>query len=229
MSADQVESAVETPAPVLQDKPARCCSGVSMLKKAFVALTAIFVVLAVFIAMQPADFRVERSIAISAPAAVVFVQVNDFHNWDAWSPWLKLDPDAKNSYEGPSSGTGAVFKWSGNGNVGEGSMTIMESQPEERIDIKLEFVRPFAGVNTAEFRFKPDGDQTIVSWSMWGERNFVSKAIGLCISMDRMIGDKFEEGLTAMKSTAEAEFEKSTQAKPEQLSAADEHEGQAAE
>jgi hypothetical protein len=225
MSADQVE----TPAPVIQDRAARCCGGLSMFKKVFLAVAAIFVVLAAFVAMQPADFRVERSIVVAAPAAAVFAQVNDFHNWDAWSPWLKLDPDAKNSYEGPSSGTGAVFKWSGNGNVGEGSMTIMDSEPAERIGIKLEFVRPFAGVNTAEFRFKPDGEQTLVTWSMWGERNFVCKAIGLCISMDRMIGDKFEEGLAAMKSAAEAASEKSPQATPAEPSAARASEGQTAE
>ncbi len=108
-------------------------------------------------------------------------------------------------------------------------MTIMESEPAERIGIKLEFVRPFAGVNMAEFRFKPDGEQTLVTWSMWGERNFVCKAIGLCVSMDSMIGDKFEEGLAAMKSAAEAESKRSPPETPAEPSAARANNGQTAE
>lgn len=183
---------------------ARCCTVMGrVLKKGLMALAAILAVFVAVVAMQPADFRVERSLAISAPAADVFAQVNDFHNWDAWSPWAKLDPHAKNSFEGPSSGEGAVFKWSGDGNVGEGSMTIEESRPNELIRIKLEFVRPFAGVNTAEFKFKPEGDQTVVTWSMFGTQNFICKAMGMFISMDKMIGDNFEAGLAAIKTTVE--------------------------
>jgi hypothetical protein len=80
--------------------------------------------------------------------------VNDFHNWEAWSPWAKLDPAAKATFEGPSAGTGAIFKWAGNKEVGEGSMTITESRPSDLIRIKLEFLRPFEATNSAEFTFK---------------------------------------------------------------------------
>jgi hypothetical protein len=175
-----------------------------MLKKILIALAAIVVVFVAVVAMQPSDFRIVRTATMSAPAPAVFAQVNDFHNWEAWSPWAKLDPAAKNSFEGPSAGTGAIFRWAGNKEVGEGSMTITESRPSDLIRITLEFLKPFAATNSVEFTFKPDGDQTAVTWSMAGKNNFISKAICLFMNMDKMVGGKFEEGLAAMKSIAEA-------------------------
>jgi hypothetical protein len=94
-----------------------------MLKKFLIAIAAIIVLFVVVVALQPSDFRIVRSATISAPAPALFAQVNDFHNWDAWSPWAKLDPAAKATFEGPSAGIGAIFRWSGNKDVGEGSMT----------------------------------------------------------------------------------------------------------
>jgi hypothetical protein len=175
-----------------------------MLKKILIALAAIVVVFVGVVAMQPSDFRIVRTATISGPAPAVFAQVNDFHNWEAWSPWAKLDPATKNSFEGPSAGIGAIFRWASNKEVGEGSMTITESRPSDLIRIKLEFLKPFAATNSAEFTFKPDGDQTAVTWSMAGKNNFISKAICLFMNMDKMVGGKFEEGLAAMKSFVEA-------------------------
>src|SRR5262249_25785360 len=84
------------------------------------AVVLIVVVLAVIVAMQPSEFRIERSAVIAAPPAAVFAQVNDFHNWEMWSPWAKLDPAAKNSFEGAPAGKGAAFSWAGKKKVGEG-------------------------------------------------------------------------------------------------------------
>jgi len=175
-----------------------------MLKKILIVLAAIVVVFVGVVAMQPSEFRVVRSATMSAPAPAVFAQVNDFHNWEAWSPWAKLDPAAKNSFEGPSAGTGAIFRWAGNKEVGEGSMTITESRPSDLIRIKLEFLKPFVGTNTAELTFKPEGNQTAVTWSMAGENNFIAKAVCLFMNRDKMVGGKFEEGLARMKSVVEA-------------------------
>ena len=179
-----------------------------MFKKIVLGTLAVLVVaVAVFVtvvAMRPSEFRVERTARISAPPAAVFAQVDDFHNWQAWSPWKKLDPAAKITYEGPAKGTGAIFKWVGNSEVGEGSMTITESQPDERIQIKLDFVKPFEDTSNVNFRFKPEGDQTVVTWTMEGRSNFLSKAICLFMDMDQMIGGNFEEGLANLKGVVEA-------------------------
>jgi uncharacterized protein YndB with AHSA1/START domain len=175
-----------------------------MLKKIFIAIAVIAVVFVVVVAMQPSEFRIERSARISAPAPAVFAQVNDFHKWEAWSPWAKLDPAAKATFEGPPEGKGAIFRWAGNEEVGEGSMTITESRPSDLIRIKLEFLKPFETTNTAEFTFKPEGNQTAVTWSMEGQNNFIAKAVCLFMNMDQMLGGQFEKGLASMKSVAEA-------------------------
>ena len=160
--------------------------------------------MAVIIALQPSDFRISRSTTINAPAATVFEQINDFHKWDAWSPWAKLDPTMKKSYEGAAAGVGAMHSWSGNDQVGEGRMTLTESRPSERIRIKLEFLKPFAATNTAEFSFKPVGNQTTVIWSMFGTNNFMAKAFGLLMNMDKLVGADFEKGLAQLKLVSES-------------------------
>ncbi|HMC69793.1 MAG TPA: SRPBCC family protein, partial [Mycobacteriales bacterium] len=94
------------------------------------------------VAMQPSEFRVARTATIAAPAPAVFNQVNDFHNWAAWNPWATLDPGMKQTYEGAPAGTGAIYTWAGNRQVGEGRMTLTESRPSDLIRIRLEFLKP---------------------------------------------------------------------------------------
>jgi uncharacterized protein YndB with AHSA1/START domain len=175
-----------------------------MWKKILIGLAAVIVVFAVVVALQPSEFRVVRSATIPAPPPAVFAQVNDFHHWNAWSPWAKLDPAMKQTYEGAPAGTGAIYTWTGNDDVGEGRMTVTESRPNELVRIKLEFLKPFAATNTTEFTFKPEGNQTAVTWAMIGEKNFISKAFSLFVSMDEMIGGDFDKGLAQMKAVAEA-------------------------
>ena len=175
-----------------------------MLIKILIAVAVIVVVFIVVVAMQPSVFRVARSATMSAPAPAVFAQVNDFHKWEAWNPWGKIDPAMKQTYEGAPAGIGAIYTGVGNKNVGEGRMTLTESRPSDLIRIKLEFFKPFAGTNIAEFTFKPEGNQTAVTWSMTGKNNFMAKAIHLFMNMDKMIGGQFETGLAQMKSIVEA-------------------------
>src|SRR5438045_2986202 len=137
-----------------------------MFKKILLVLGVIVIAFLIVVALQPADFRVVRTASIPASPAAVFVQVNDLHQWQAWSPWEKLDPAMKRSFEGPAAGVGAAYAWAGNKDVGEGRMSITESRPNELVAMKLEFLKPFAATNTTEFVFKPEGNQTVVSWSM---------------------------------------------------------------
>jgi uncharacterized protein YndB with AHSA1/START domain len=174
-----------------------------MLKKVLLGIALLLVIVCVVISLKPSEFRITRSAVIPASPEKVFAQVNDFHNWQAWSPWAKLDPNAKATFEGPSSGVGATFKWSGNNEVGEGAQTIIDSRANELIVIKLEFDKPFKAVNTTEFVFTPQGGQTLVTWSMSGKNNFVSKAVDLFIDCDKMVGSQFEQGLAQLKTVVE--------------------------
>ena len=168
------------------------------------ALAAAVVVLLVVVALQPAAFRITRSATIPAPPGAVFDEVNDLRRWEAWSPWAKIDPACKFTYDGAPSGVGAIFSWSGNNKVGEGRMTIIDSRPDERIRIKLEFFRPFKANHLAEFTFTPNVDQTDVTWTMTGERNFMCKGFGLICDMDKMVGKDFEKGLAQLKAVVQS-------------------------
>ena len=108
-------------------------------------------------------------------------------------------------------GVDAALAWKGNSKVGEGKMTIIESRPDELIRMRLDFEKPFKSTCYTEFVFRPAGNgsaQTAVTWSMTGKKAFVMKAVGLVMSMDKMVGAQFEEGLANLKSTAEAKTKK---------------------
>jgi hypothetical protein len=174
-----------------------------MLKKILMALVAIVAVFLVVVALQPSEYRVERTVTMAAPPASVFGEVNDFHKWDAWSPWAKLDPNAKVSFEGPQSGTGAIMNWSGNDKVGEGTLTLTESKPDELVKVKVDFVKPFEGSTTSQFAFKPDGDNTAVTWSMYGSHDFIGKAMCLIFNGTKMMGNDIDKGLANIKAVVE--------------------------
>jgi hypothetical protein len=174
-----------------------------MLKKILIGVAAALALLLVVIAVQPATFHVERSLTMAAPPEAAFAQVNDFHAWSAWSPWEKLDPAMKRTYDGAPAGVGAKYAWVGNKDVGEGRMTIEHSDPST-IAIKLEFLKPFEATNTATFTFTKTPEGTKTTWAMDGNNNFISKAFSLVMNMDKMIGPDFERGLAGIKTAAEA-------------------------
>lgn len=175
-----------------------------MLKKILIGIGAALALLVIVILMQPATFRVVRSTTMAAPPEVAFQQVSDFHAWSAWSPWEKLDPNMKRSFEGAESGVGARYAWAGNDDVGEGRMTIEKSSAPSEVVIKLEFLKPFAATNTTAFTFERTPEGSKATWSMEGENNFVSKAMSLFMDMDEMIGADFERGLASLKTVSEA-------------------------
>jgi hypothetical protein len=175
-----------------------------MLVKILLVIAVLIVVFVVIVALRPTDFRIVRSAIISAPPAVIFAQVNDLHRWEAWSPWEKLDPAMKRTFEGPSASTGAIYKWEGNKKVGAGCMTITESRENELVRFKLDFMKPFECTNITEFIFKTEGNQTVITWSMAGQNTFFAKAFGLVMNMDKLVGSDFEKGLATLKTVSEA-------------------------
>ena len=174
-----------------------------MITKIAIAVGSLLVILAIVIATRPSEFLVSRTAVLAAPVATVFANVNDMHRWQEWSPWAKIDPNSKITYAGPAAGTDASFSWAGNQEVGEGKLTVVESIPPERIRFRLEFFKPFAGTNSAEFTFVPKGDsQTEVTWSMRGTNGFMAKAVGLVMDCDKMVGGYFEKGLKQLETVS---------------------------
>ncbi|MCP3141491.1 SRPBCC family protein [Pyxidicoccus xibeiensis] len=190
-----------------------------MLKKLLGGLAAVILVLVGVIATRPAAFTYQRSATLPVSADVAFALVNDFHRWNEWSPWDNLDPNQKRTFTGAESGTGASYAWAGNDQVGEGRMTIEESKPNERVTIKLEFLKPWTATNTTTFAFKPVEGGTEVVWAMSGTNDFMGKAMCLVMDMDAMIGKDFEKGLASMKTAAEAEAKKRAEAEATRVAA----------
>ena len=161
--------------------------------------------LLLLIATRQASFVIERSATVAASPDRVFPLLNDFHQWTMWSPWEHRDPNLQRTYGGPAEGPGATYAWVGNKQVGEGRMTIVESAPNERVLIKLEFLKPMAATNDTTFTLTPVDGGTRVHWHMAGNNNFMGKAFSLMVDLDKMVGKDFEQGLASLDTAARAE------------------------
>ena len=169
-----------------------------------VVVIAVVVALILFIATRPADFRIERSISIAASAEQLFPYINDLGKFQQWSPWAERDPNMTMEFDGPQSGVGAKVSWSGNKEVGAGSMTITESKENALIRYALDFLKPMKANHVAEFLLHEDGGSTRVSWVMTGQQDFMGKAFGLFMNLDKMVGGDFEQGLAKLKRLTES-------------------------
>lgn len=175
-----------------------------MLKKILLGVVAVIVLFLAFAATRPADFRVERSATLAAPPATLFAHVNDHHKFNAWNPFLKVDPNVKNTYSGPAAGVGATCAWDGNSDIGAGSSTIIESKPGELIRMRMDWKRPMEGTSTVDFTFRPAGDKTVVTWAMYGKNGFLGKVVSVFMDCDKMCGPPFEQGLADLGKVAAA-------------------------
>ena len=173
-----------------------------------VLLAAAVVTLLMVAASKPNTFRIERSASVAAAPEAVHAQIVDFHKWVDWSPWERMDPSMERHYSGAEQGIGAIYSWAGSGKAGQGRMEISEATAA-KILIRLEFIKPFKATNTAEFTLEPQGDDTLVTWAMYGPRPFVSKIMGTLFNMDDLVGKDFEAGLSNLKVLVEpsAEYE----------------------
>jgi uncharacterized protein YndB with AHSA1/START domain len=174
-----------------------------MIKTIAIVLGLLIAALLIYAATKPDSFRIERSTTIKAPPEKVFALINDFHQWEAWSPWEKIDPALKRTYSGAPNGKGAVYEWDGNKDIGQGRMEITESTPASKVALKLDFVKPFEAHNMVDFTLATQGDSTTVTQAMYGPSPYISKLMTTFFSMEKMVGGKYEEGLANLKALAE--------------------------
>ena len=173
-----------------------------MWKNISLALGVGVAVLIAVIAVQPSSFSVERSATIQAPAGVVYEHIHSLRAMDRWSPYAQMDPQMKIAYAGPDSGVGASSSWEGP-QMGKGRLTITAVKPDQDVEMRLEMLSPMQATNRILFTLVPSGGATQVTWRMQGSNNFVGKAIGLVMDMDRMVGGQFEQGLASLKALVE--------------------------
>ena len=175
-----------------------------ILKKTLKYLVLLFVILGVASLFLPNESNVTRSTIIAAPPEKVFSYVNSMKQFNRWSPWAELDPDAVVNYTGPESGLGSVMEWSSEDpSVGKGKQQIVEVVPNQLVETRLEF--DGQGDALARWVLEPTSDGTSIEWQFnteWGY-NPVGRYMGLM--MDKWVGSAYEDGLTNLKALVEAE------------------------
>lgn len=160
----------------------------------------------VYVAVQPTYVVIEREVVIAAPPEVVYAHIEDLRQWDAWSPWAKLDPQALQTFEGAPKGVGAIMKWSGNDQVGSGQMTIVKAEAPKSLVLELKFIKPWEGKAKSLFVIAATDEKRTTSRVVWGmnaERGFVEKLVNVLMDVDGMIGADYEKGLAGLKAVAE--------------------------
>lgn len=173
-----------------------------MIRKLLIGLIAVVVVLAVVGLILPRHVQVKRSIAIDRPASMVYAVVNSFALFPKWSPWQDLDPNMKQTTEGPREGVGARLVWKGNDKVGSGTQTITASTPNQSIASDLDFGE--MGVAKSLVTLAPEGTSTTVTWTVDVDMgaNPIGHYFGL--TMDSMLGKDFASGLAKLKALVES-------------------------
>ena len=147
------------------------------------------------------DFTLSRSTRIQAPPVRIHPLLDDFHQWQRWSPWEGLDPNMVREFSGAPAGVGSTYRWSGNKKAGEGEMRMTESSIS-RVAVDLDFLKPFKASNVTTFDLAPSGDGTEVTWTMTGRRSAVMGLMGK-LFFDNAIAGDFDKGLAALKREAE--------------------------
>jgi hypothetical protein len=194
-----VMSVVETPmAPNPQAKKP------PVIIKILIVIVLLVGLVLLFVASQPTRYIITHQITIEAPVAKVIKQVNDFHNWVDWSPWEKMDPSIKRTYEKPETGVGAVCNWVGNDSVGTGKMVITESDISH-INVELDYQFPPIGKLFYRFDFTPNNKETLVSWQLYGDDDFSDKLNHLISGRDKTVDAYLANGLAQLKAITEVD------------------------
>jgi len=177
-----------------------------MLK--FLGIAAVILVIAAaailaYAAARPDDFKVSRTVAIEAAPERIFPLIANLRQMNEWNPFAKQDPALEIVYSGPDSGVGAAQSWDSTGRGGKGRLEITGVTEPTAVAMRLDMDKPIEAHNAIAFDLRPNGEATEVTWTMTGGMPFVSKVIGVFVSMDRMIGGAFEQGLADLKALAE--------------------------
>lgn len=165
-------------------------------------LLAALALLLIYAWFKPAKFRIERSAVINAAPEKVHALIDDFRQWNGWSPWEEMDPHMEKTFSGAATGVGSAYAWKGP-KSGEGNMLMTRSDPQTGISLDLNFTKPMKANNKTDFTLTPADGGTRVNWAMYGEQDFMGRLFTTFMNMDRMVGKDFEKGLAKMKALAE--------------------------
>ena len=167
-------------------------------------LIGIVVLIAILGLIAPKSFNVSRSVDIARPPSDVYNYVRFLQKQAEWSPWELKDPNMNKQFEGTDGEVGAISKWQGNKEVGEGEQEIIQLTPNKRVDARLRFFKPWKSESDAYMITDDNGSGgTTFTWGFSGKNKFPFSIMMLFMNMDKAVGGDFEQGLSMLKSNLE--------------------------
>jgi hypothetical protein len=173
-----------------------------MLKKIFIVVLCLVVIVVVLGMVMPNDYKVTRKVTINAEAARVHELTGDFKNWPKWAPWWEHDPSVKANFGEVTTGVGAHYDWtSDNGN---GELTLTKSDPQTGIAYDMVFIDGDRRMPAKGWmNYTPSGATTEVEWGMEGKMEYAVIGSYFAMLSDTMMGGMFQQGLDKLKSICE--------------------------
>ena len=172
------------------------------MKKVLYVIIGLVVGYFVLCLFGPKEISVERSIVVNADPALVKTQIGDLKFFqEKWSPWSEKDPNMKVTYMGEMGKTGSGYSWTGNKEVGSGTMVVTSTEGDSVIQ-KLSFEG--MGDSRTFYAVKPENNASKITWGISFDVGFMGRAMMLFMNMDKMMGADFEKGLTKFKTEIES-------------------------
>ncbi|WP_298896810.1 GyrI-like domain-containing protein [uncultured Psychroserpens sp.] len=177
------------------------------LKYVLFLLVIFFIGISIYIAVQPNSFEVTRTKTINAPTSVVYNNVIDYKNWEAWSSWAEADPDMIITLPEQTKGIDGSYQWEDKDGVG--TMKTIDAKTNETIIQEMQFADfPKSDVRW-DLKDNKDGT-TEVTWSISGkDLPFGFKAFSALMGgMEKQIGPNYERSLEKLDSILVVDMKK---------------------
>ena len=171
----------------------------SLGKKILIGFVVVIVLFLIMFSAQLDEYTFEHEVTIAAPEDKIFNQVNDLHDWVAWSPWEKSDPAVSLTYDGKALGVGSVCHWRSTAIGSEANMVITESVKNDHISMLIDIFTPAYGRNNFLFSFEPKGADTLVKWRVTGPNSFDDKISRMFGGGDKTLDKNIQTGLEQLK------------------------------
>ena len=154
--------------------------------------------------IAPKNYNVFRTIEINSPKNTVFPYLKFLEKQNEWSPWAKKDPDMELKFTGIDGEVGAISYWNGNKDVGEGEQEITKIIDGKRVEGRLRFIKPWRSASDCYMDLEETATgKSKVTWGFSGKNKFPFSIMMLFMSMDKMVGKDFEEGLETLRNKLE--------------------------
>ncbi len=178
-------------------------NGAAMKLKIFSGLMTLIIAFLIYVYFSPSEFTVTREIRIQARPEVIYPFLANSKVTNDWMPWKEIDPNVKMTFSGPDAEVGSSASWESEGQMGVGKAVVSEVVPNQKVVTQITYTKPMEFSQISEFLLIPEGDSTIMRWTVSGHKIFISRLMCMFMDLDKYLGGEFEKGLKKLKSTVE--------------------------